>query len=132
MKSIIVSAVALMGLVALAGCGHDNIKSDKNASLAPEPRPMQPRTTEVYPPPTSDNLGAGTVQTPGTAELTPAPAASSANPLAGKSYTVQKGDTLWNIAQRAYGDGKQYKKIVAANSIKGDVVKVGQKLTLPQ
>jgi len=50
----------------------------------------------------------------------------------GKTYVVKKGDTLWAIAQRTYGDGKQYRKIVAANpSIKGERVMAGQKIVLP-
>ena len=50
----------------------------------------------------------------------------------GKSYVVKKGDTLWAIAQRTYGDGKQYRRIVAANpNIKGDRVFAGQKIVLP-
>jgi 5'-nucleotidase len=53
-------------------------------------------------------------------------------PASGRTYTVKKGDTLWGIAQRTYGDGKQFKKIAAANpSIKGDQVNVGQKIVLP-
>ncbi len=32
-------------------------------------------------------------------------------------YTVQKGDTLWKISVRAYGDGYQWTKIAKANNI---------------
>lgn len=32
-----------------------------------------------------------------------------------RSIVVKKGETLWSIAKRAYGDGKYYKKILAAN-----------------
>lgn len=32
-----------------------------------------------------------------------------------QTYTVQRGDSLWVIAQRFYGDGEQWPKIVAAN-----------------
>ncbi len=30
-------------------------------------------------------------------------------------YTVKKGDCLWNIARKYYGEGKQYTKILKAN-----------------
>jgi len=32
-----------------------------------------------------------------------------------RSVVVKKGETLWGIAKRAYGDGKHYKKILKAN-----------------
>ena len=32
-----------------------------------------------------------------------------------RSVVVKKGETLWSIAKRAYGDGKHYKKILKAN-----------------
>jgi len=32
-----------------------------------------------------------------------------------RSITVRKGDTLWDIAKRAYGNGSFYKKIIDAN-----------------
>jgi nucleoid-associated protein YgaU len=41
---------------------------------------------------------------------------SSLKPPA-RTYTVAKGDTLWKIAEKHYGNGAQYKKIVAANNI---------------
>lgn len=39
--------------------------------------------------------------------------------IQGASYTVKSGDTLWEIAEGAYGDGTQWTKILEAN--KGDV-----------
>ena len=33
-----------------------------------------------------------------------------------KYYDVKKGDTLWQIAERSYGDGNEWKKILQANS----------------
>jgi len=32
-----------------------------------------------------------------------------------RSIVVKKGETLWSISKRAYGDGKYYKKILKAN-----------------
>ena len=39
------------------------------------------------------------------------PVLSSASPTPGSNYTVQQGDTLSGIAQKAYGDGNQWQKI---------------------
>lgn len=36
--------------------------------------------------------------------------------IKGTTYTVKSGDTLWEIAEGAYGDGTQWKKILASNS----------------
>jgi len=36
--------------------------------------------------------------------------------IQGGSYTVVEGDTLWEIAEAAYGDGTQWNKILEANS----------------
>ena len=39
------------------------------------------------------------------------PVLSSASPTPGSNYTVQQGDTLSGIAQKAYGDGNQWQRI---------------------
>jgi len=49
-------------------------------------------------------------------------------------HEVKKGDTLWKIAERYYGDGSLYMKIFEANrNILKDpnLIKVGQKLRIP-
>lgn len=51
-----------------------------------------------------------------------------------RTYTVVKGDTLWNISARVYGSGSLWKTIYDANkgSIKNpNVIHVGQPLILP-
>lgn len=62
---------------------------------------------------------------------------------AGEAYTMQKGDWLSNVANKAYGDSKQYKRIVAGTNEKAltdksyqaienvNDLKVGQKVWIP-
>ncbi len=60
-------------------------------------------------------------------------AATKLPAIAGDSYTVVKGDHLWNIAVRAYGDGYKWTTIAAANNLKNPgYIEVGQKLKLPR
>ena len=51
-----------------------------------------------------------------------------------RTYTVKKGDCLWNIAKKYYGDGRKYTKIYDANTSKianPNLIYVGQKLVIP-
>ena len=43
--------------------------------------------------------------------------ASNLEPIRGASYTVVHGDTLWEIAVRAYGDGYRWVDIAAENNL---------------
>jgi nucleoid-associated protein YgaU len=60
----------------------------------------------------------------------PAPAAATSD-----TYEIQKGDTLWAIAEKYYGNGAKYTEIVAANQpmIKdADEIYPGQTLRIPK
>lgn len=47
-------------------------------------------------------------------------------------HTVVKGDTLWAIAKRYYGNGNRYPEIARANNIANpDIIHIGQKLLIP-
>lgn len=51
-----------------------------------------------------------------------------------KTYTVKKGDTLWGIAKKYYGNGAKYPTIYNANKGKiknPNLIYVGQVLTIP-
>ena len=53
------------------------------------------------------------------------------NKIEGDSYTVAKGDHLWSIAVRAYGDGYKWVEIAKANNIThSNYIEVGQVLKL--
>lgn len=50
-------------------------------------------------------------------------------------YVIEKGDTLWKIAEKAYGNGAKYTAIVDANKevIKNaDLIFPGQKIRIPK
>ena len=69
-----------------------------------------------------------TVQNTRPAESSPAPKVTP------KTHKVVKGDTLWGIAKKYYGNGSQYMKIYNANTniLKNpNVIYVGQVLTIP-
>ncbi len=61
--------------------------------------------------------------------------APAADPIAcGAFYTVARGDTLFKIADRAYGDGWQYKALHAANSDllpTAESLEIGYELLIP-
>lgn len=66
------------------------------------------------------------------AAVTPARSADTAP--AAKSYTVVKGDCLWNIAKKFYGNGSKYTTIYNANQGKiknPNLIYPGQVLTIP-
>ncbi len=121
--------LAVVVALAVVGCSKKTVTPAANSSItevAPPPpihngiTPAQPIAYEPMVAPMDDVIPA------------PVSGRGHASSGAGKTYVVKKGDTLWAIAQRSYGDGKQYRKILAANpSIKGDKVNVGQKIVIP-
>ncbi|MDO8514869.1 MAG: LysM peptidoglycan-binding domain-containing protein [bacterium] len=55
------------------------------------------------------------------------------NAISGESYTVIKGDTLWTISVRAYGDGYRWKTIATANRLLNPrLIHTGNILSIPR
>jgi nucleoid-associated protein YgaU len=53
--------------------------------------------------------------------------------ISGTSYTVVRGDTLWDIAVRAYGDGYRWVDIAQANNLLNpDVIHSGNVFVIPR
>lgn len=143
MTSVLVAGFAFSG----AGCAKK-----KKADLAePTPAPAahepaygsQPGAIATAPAPAPVVLPP-VQEAPAPAPLAPvpAPAPAPAAPKAkssavkasagGKNYTVQKGDTLWKIAQKHYGSGQKWQEIAKANpSIDPNKLKAGQQIVLP-
>lgn len=60
------------------------------------------------------------------------PVEAASQPETAGSYTVVKGDSLWAICKKAYGDGSLAYKLATANGIKNpNLIYPGQVLTLP-
>jgi 5'-nucleotidase/UDP-sugar diphosphatase len=76
---------------------------DTSAPAASSPRPTA-AVTKVSTPPAQPTPSVKTADE----SLEPASAA-------GRTYIVQKGDTLYKIAKKFYGDGSKWKKIWEAN-----------------
>lgn len=56
-----------------------------------------------------------------------------ANPISGATYEVVKGDTLWSIALRAYGDGYQWSEIARENKLANpSLIHPGNIIVLPR
>lgn len=52
-------------------------------------------------------------------------------PIQYQEYTVQKGDSLWKIAQEQLGSGTRYTEIMQLNHLSSDVIYPGQIFKLP-
>jgi nucleoid-associated protein YgaU len=124
-RKMFVVAMVAAGLA--AGCSSKKTTQAPSGGnpavgLTPPPPALVPDYTPVSTPtPTPAPRAGGT----------PVVAASHTS-AAGTKYVVKKGDTLWGLAQRNYGDGKLYKRIVEANpQIQGDKLLVGQTITIP-
>lgn len=48
------------------------------------------------------------------------------------THTVVKDDSLWNIADKYFGNGGRYPEIKALNNLKSDTIHPGQILKIPQ
>lgn len=101
----------------------------------PAPTKAVPTPTKAIPTPTKAVQAVKVTPTPTIAvkpTATPTPQVQIAQKITGKTYVTQKGDDLWHIAERAYGDGYQWVKIAQANNLTNpNVLYSNTKLTLP-
>lgn len=82
-----------------------------------------------------DRLMVGQVLTIPNAEVIKADTGTTLSTATEKAATVTvvKGDSLWNIAVREYGDGYAWVKIARANNlVNPDVIHAGNVFTLPR
>jgi nucleoid-associated protein YgaU len=61
------------------------------------------------------------------------PTTTNSTSITGNSYTVVKGDSLWSISVKAYGDGYKWVNIAKANKLANpNIIHAGNVLTLPR
>lgn len=70
--------------------------------------------------------------------LTPSPESqitqeATTSAIAGTTYIVQPGDTLWSVSEKAYGTGFRWTEIAEANNLtEGAALVTGQQIALPE
>lgn len=95
--------------------------SQPQATAAPMQSPSPTPITESLQQPSQDEKGASTITS------------QFGLPITSNTYTVQAGDWLSKIADRAYGDIMAFDKISKANNISNpDLIEVGMVLTIPR
>jgi nucleoid-associated protein YgaU len=94
---------------------------------------FDPKKEKEKPKPDFSNVQSGGSSTAPASKPTPAQPEGDTS-VSGRTYVVERGDSLWKIAKRHYGDGEKWRKIYEANrdQIKDpDLIHPGQKLRIP-
>lgn len=74
----------------------------------------------------------GTVEIPGSTDISLSEQAIKDKQESEGIYIVEKGDSLWKIAEKKYNDGYAWTKIAKENNLKNaSIISVGQKLKMP-
>jgi nucleoid-associated protein YgaU len=111
----------------------------KTATIKGETQPVAVATPEATKAPeiaaTTSPVENSTISatTKGGLPVTGSTTANEAMSITGDTYTVVHGDSLWKIAERAYGDGHEWIKVSKANKlIHPGTIHAGNVLTLPR
>ena len=129
-----ITALAAMSAAVLTGCNNPQ----PIAQVPPPPPMIQPAPLQIKPVQVEDPVVAAPVvqevqfnsapALPTVAvESAPAPA-----PEGPKTYIIKKGDNLYQISKRFYGNGMRYPKILDANpKLREKYLPVGKEIIIP-
>jgi nucleoid-associated protein YgaU len=139
---VIRSALVIVGLAAalmLTACQKPQAKPEAHVENTPIPAldqsertPVQPLDAYNAPPPRQ--MDPEPAFTPPPKPVTIKPADKSVKPAHGKTYVVQKGDTLSSISKKFYNTQNRWKDIYDANKARvkdPNKLQVGTKLIIP-
>lgn len=152
----IIGALIILGinLFGKGGSGTDDMEADNNVTSVADVDARSSSGSDtsaaaqetVVPADPADSETAETVQSQETAETAAAPAAetaaaetqadestAAASGGPGTDYLIRKGDTLWDISERFYGDPWKYPSIAKENDIikDPDLIYWGFRITIP-
>ncbi len=117
--AILLGLIVPLALSMATGCQQDKMNFGYGEPPLGEDYPFDPVPVEVMSP------------QPSLAMAPDSDTDTAASP-SGNSYVVQKGDTLWSIAHRRYGNGQRWKSIHQANpGLEPIQMRVGQTISLP-
>lgn len=118
--------------------------TDQAATVSASPSLVAMVTGSVKPTtkPTAKPTKSVPTPTPTSVKISPVPTKTIATPTpvqnikAGSEYTIQPGDSLWNISVKTYGDGYEWTKIYEVNKLalgnNPSLINSGTKINLPQ
>lgn len=101
------------------------------ADASPAATTPAPAATETAPAAT-ETAPAATNAAPASADAAAAPVAAPTSPMAGGKHVTVRGDNLWTLAEKVYGDGNKWRQIAKANKLRNPSrLHIGQELQLP-
>jgi nucleoid-associated protein YgaU len=118
-------ALVLLATLALVACNKNQNTTDPTMTAA-DPYEQPGYSESAYP--------AGAASPGALGEPTPVPAPTYVAPAAGagQTYTVQRGDTLFSISRKFYGNHSMVNQIASVNGLTDkNRINVGQQLVLP-
>ena len=116
-------AISLAPVLTVVGCSQD----PEPDLTTPGPPPYDD-TAQYEPVEIQEPIDSGA----GFGQVSSEPAVQPLTIPQARTYIVQKGDTLWSIAARTYGDGQRWVDIAQLNpTLDPSRMAVGQEITLP-
>jgi 5'-nucleotidase len=120
----------VLAAAAVVGCQNKSSEVPTSSSVTDVSAAPSTPTASAYTPPQTTAAAQ-----PVTYDTMPAygtTGATGGTSISSGPYTVKRGDTLYSIARKSYGDGKQWQKIAAANpGLRPESLKVGQTIQIP-
>lgn len=128
MSRMLTTSILISSMIALGGCSKFYKKDAMADASAPAPV-IETASPEPWVAPAPEPI---TTEPPTVTVGTNDGATATIEQVSAKSYTIQRGDTLWGISKRFYGTGQKWKDITSANpGLSATRLRIGQTIQLP-